>query len=279
MSDVAAPGAFSPAAGTGRSRLPHTLLGGSAKLWFLAVVAGQWLFVYYILLAYVPPTASGDWASWDRVGLIEGYTEGDLLGNLGFISHVLMAAIMTVGGTMQLTPPLRKRFPLVHRMTGRTYMLVAAFLAIGGISLVWIRGSRINDIGSLGVTIDGILILVAISFALRHAIARRIDQHRRWAMRLFIFASGVWFTRIGYMGWAILTQGAGMSRDMSGPFDLFISFGSWAVPWVLLELYLKARDSKNTAFKLTMAGMVTAGAAFTALGAFGAWMMMWSPHV
>lgn len=261
------------------SRWPQRLLSLSAKFWFVIAAIGQWLFVYYILLAYGPRTASGNFASWDETGLIEGYTQGDWLGNLGFISHVLLAVIVMGGGTMQLVPALRKRFPAVHRWTGRTYLAVAVFMAVGGIALTWVRGSRLNDIGALGTTIDGILILVAAAFALRFAIARRIDTHRRWAMRLFIFASGVWFTRVGYMGWAMLTGGAGISRSLDGPFDLFIAYGSWAVPWLILELYMRACDSRSAGFKLAMTGVVTAGALFTAVGVFGAWMMMWSPHI
>ena len=259
--------------------LSRNLLSGSAKLWFLAAAAGQWMFVYYIALAYVPVTVAGEYARWDETGLMEGYTAGDIWGNLGFISHVLLAAVITAGGLLQLTPPLRKRFPALHRWTGRAYMLIAVFMALGGIALIWVRGTRVNDFAALGTTLDGILILVAAGFALRHAIARRIDQHRRWAMRLFIFVSGVWFTRIGYMGWAILSGGAGMSRDMSGWFDNFVAWASFLIPWILLELYLRAQDSRSSGVKLAVSAVVLAATAFTALGVFGAWMMMWSPHI
>ncbi|WP_203293346.1 DUF2306 domain-containing protein [Maricaulis parjimensis] len=279
MSDASAPtAARSPVPPAGLS-LSRTLLSASAKLWFLAAATGQWMFVYYITLAYLPVTVAGDYASWDDTGLMEGYTQGDAWGNLAFISHVLLAAVITAGGLLQLTPALRKRFPALHRWTGRTYMLIAVFMALGGIGLIWIRGTRVNDVAALGTTMDAILILVAAGFALRHAMARQINSHRRWAMRLFIFVSGVWFTRIGYMGWAMLTGGAGMSRDLTGWFDSFIAWGSFLIPWILLELYMRAQDSRSSAVKFAMSGVVLLAAAFTALGVFGAWMMMWSPHI
>lgn len=282
MRDASAPTAAPSAPSVGRASglaRSKSLLSASAKLWFLAAATGQWMFVYYISLAYLPVTVAGEYSRWDEVGLMEGYTAGDVWGNLAFISHVLLAAVITAGGLLQLTPPLRKRFPALHRWTGRTYMVIAVFMALGGIGLIWIRGTRLNDFAAMGTTVDGILILLAAGFALRHAIARRIDQHRRWAMRLFIFVSGVWFTRIGYMGWAILSGGAGMSRNMTGWFDSFIAWGSFLVPWLLLELYLRAQDSRSAPVKLAMAGVVLAAAAFTGLGVFGAWMMMWSPHI
>ncbi|MEE2566836.1 DUF2306 domain-containing protein [Hyphobacterium marinum] len=257
----------------------HSLLKASAIAWFIPAAIGQWLFAYYVLAAYGPSTATGQWSEWDQTGLMQGYTVGDLIGNLVFISHVLLTAVITVGGTLQLVPPLRKRYPAVHRFTGRTFLIVAVILAVGGIWMIWGRGSRLTDIGGWGTTLNAVLILVAAAIAVTFAVRRQIDRHRRWAMRLFIFVSGVWFTRLGYMAWAILTGGTGMSRSLDGPFDLFIAFGSYLVPWAVLEIYLAASDSRSDVFKLSTAGLTLAATAVTAIGVFGAWNVMWSPHI
>lgn len=258
---------------------PQSLLAGSGVLWFLIAAAGQWLFAYYIIAAYIPRTASGEFERWNETGLIDGYAQGDLIGNLGFISHVLLAAFVSIAGVMQLLPVIRRRFPTFHRWNGRAYMSVAVFLAVGGIILVWVRGTRMNDLAAMGTTIDGLLILVTAGFTLRHAIARRIDQHRRWAMRLFVVVNGVWFIRVGYMAWAIASGGAGMSRSMNGPADIAMPYAAFLVPLVLLELYMRARDSRSSGFKLAVTVAILLGAGVTALGLFGAWMMMWSPNI
>lgn len=257
----------------------RAILKTSGIAWFIPAAIGQWLFAYYVLAAYAPETATGEWSRWDETGLIQGFTAGDLIGNLAFISHTLLAAVITIGGTMQLVPPLRKRFPAIHRWTGRTYMVVAVILAVGGIWMIWGRGSRLTEIGGWGTTVNGILILIIAAVALNFAVRRQIDRHRRWAMRLFVVVSGVWFTRLGYMAWAILTGGAGMSRSLDGPFDMFIAFGSYLVPLAVLEIYLAASDSRSGAFKLSAAGLTLAATAVTALGVFGAWSYMWSPHI
>ncbi|MFT6462118.1 MAG: hypothetical protein ACJA0K_001396 [Maricaulis maris] len=258
---------------------PQALLGASGVLWFSIAAAGQWLFAYYIIGAYVPRTATGEFERWNETGLIDGYAQGDLIGNLGFISHVLLAAFVSVSGVMQLLPIVRRRFPTFHRWNGRAYMSVAVFLAVGGILLVWVRGTRMNDLAALGTTIDGLLILVTAGFTLRHAIARRIDQHRRWAMRLFVVVNGVWFVRVGYMAWAIASGGAGMSRSLNGPADILMPYAAFLVPLILLEFYMRARDSRSSGFKLAVTGAIALGAGITALGLFGAWMMMWSPNI
>ncbi|MBI1237406.1 MAG: DUF2306 domain-containing protein [Alphaproteobacteria bacterium] len=257
----------------------HTVLKTTGLLWFLVAVIGQWLFAYYVIAAYGPRTAGGSWASWDDVGLIQGYTAGDLIGNLAFVSHALLTAVVCIGGTMQLMPPIRNRFPAIHRFTGRIYLSVAVVMAVGGIWMIWGRGSRLTDIGGWGTTINGVLVLVTAIVAFHFARRRQIDQHRRWAMRTFILLSGVWFTRLGYMSWAIATGGAGMSRSLDGPFDMFIAFGSYLLPLAVLELYFLASDSRSGGLKLATSGLMLWATAATALGVFGAWTVMWSPHV
>lgn len=268
-----------PASPARQSINSHSLLKASGLLWFLVAVVGQWLFAYYVIAAYGPRTASGNWASWDEIGLIQGYTAGDLVGNLAFVSHAMLTAIVCIGGTMQLMPPIRNRYPAIHRWTGRTYLLVAIILSVGGIWMIWGRGSRLTEIGGWGTTINGLLVLVSAATAFYFIKRRKIDQHRRWAMRTFILLSGVWFTRLGYMSWAIATGGVGMSRSLDGPFDMFIAFGSYLLPLAVLELYFVASDSRSGGLKLAVSGLMAAATATTALGVFGAWMVMWSPHV
>ncbi|WP_420432063.1 DUF2306 domain-containing protein [Hyphobacterium sp.] len=268
---VAAPRAAVPS--------PQAILKSTGLLWFLAAVIGQWLFAYYVIAAYAPETLSGQWARWDETGLIQGFTAGDLVGNLAFISHTLLTFVICVGGTLQLMPPVRKRFPTLHRWTGRTYLTIGAVMAIGGIWMIWGRGSRLTEIGGWGTTINGLMALVTICIAFYFARRREIDRHRRWAMRTFILLSGVWFTRLGYMAWAILTGGAGMSRTLDGPFDAFIAFGSYLLPLAVLELYLFASDRRSGGLKLATSAVMLAAAGITALGVFGAWTVMWSPHV
>jgi hypothetical protein len=272
MSDIAM-------AGPRPAEPASALLKGAGALWFLVAVAGQWLFAYYIAAHYMPPTVSGNFAAWDEAGLIHGYTAGDLAGNLGFISHVLLAAVITVGGTLQLIEPLRRRLPRLHRWTGRLYIPIAVFMAVGGLALVWIRGTRLNDIVAMGITLNALLILLAAGLALHFALKRQIDRHRRWAMRLFVLVSGVWFMRVGYMAWGMTTGGAGIGEAMGGPFDYFLAFGCYLVPLAIVELYMRARDSHPAPVKLAMAGVTTLAAGVTAIGVFGAWLVMWSPHV
>lgn len=273
MSDTGTPLAPQP-------RAAQLALKSSGILWFLVALTGQWLFVAYIAIAYGLTTAAGEYAAWDDTGLIMGFSPGDAFGNFMFVSHVLLAMVVTVGGSFQLIPAIRRHVPVLHRWNGRIFMIISVFMAVGGLWMVWGRGARLSEIGSIGLSIDGILILVASAIALNYAVKRQIDSHRRWAMRLYILVNAVWFYRLGFMAWIIVMQGpVGVGDNLDGPFDISISFLCYLLPLAVLELYMRACDSRKAGVKWMMSGVMLLGTAVTAIGIFGAWMFMWSPHM
>jgi hypothetical protein len=113
----------------------------------------------------------------------------------------------------------------------------------------------------------------------RYAIARDIDTHRRWALRLFLAVSGVWFIRVGYMAWVFVNQApVGMADTLDGPFDHFVAFASFLLPLGVLELYLRAQ-MRGAVAKFAMAAGLVAITGLMGLGIFGAFAMMWLPRI
>ena len=248
--------------------------------WFLVAAFGQAAFIWFILAFYGTRTATGNFAGWNDKPLIDGYIAGDHAGNLVFAAHVLLASVVTFAGLMQLVPPLRRRFPKWHRWTGRTFLLVACFMALSGFWLSLVRGTSLSAISAVAISINGVLILAFAGLAWRHAVKRRFERHRIWAMRTFMVVSGVWFLRVGLMGWVVVNQGpVGMTDDMSGPADIVLTFGSYLIPLALLELYFRAGRSAHAAPKWLVAVLVSGAAAFTAAGVFGTIALMWAPHL
>ena len=261
--------------------------GGAAKalrwagiVWFLVAAVGQAAFVGFILAFYGTRTVAGDYAGWNDKPLIDGHIAGDAVGNFVFAAHVLLASVVTLAGLMQLVPAIRRAFPALHRWSGRTFLVVAGFMALSGFWLTLVRGTSLSDVSSAAIVIDGLLILIFGALAWRHAVKRRFDQHRVWAMRTFMAVSGVWFLRIGIMGWVLVNQGpVGMSGTLSGPADIVLVFGSYLIPLGLLELYFRAGRSAHAAPKLLTAALVLFAAAFTAIGVFGTIALMWGPYL
>lgn len=244
-----------------------------------AIVIGQMAFVLFLALFYYPSTLTGDFAAWNSKPLITGHVTGDTMGNLAFAFHVLGAAVITASGWLQLIPTVRRRWPRLHRWNGRIFLTMAGLMALNGLVLVWVRGSWTTIAGGIGVSMNALAILVCGFQALRHARARDFAVHRRWALRLFVAASGVWFTRIFYMAWAIPTGGAGIESDLSGPFDLTVAYANTIIPLAVLELYLRTERSRSVGARTGVAVLLLASAVVVLGGSAGAWMAMWSPYI
>lgn len=256
-------------------------LRGAAILWFCVAAVGQLAFIVFIALFYGPSTVLGHFEAWNEKPLITGYVAGDTAGNLMFGVHVLLAAVMTAAGLLQLVPTIRRRAPRLHRWSGRVFLTLAVTMALGGLWLVWGRGTYLTLAGAISISMDAALILLFAALTLRYAIARRIDRHRRWALRLFMVGSGVWFQRVGYMAW-ILINGApvGIGPRMSGPFDIAWGFGQFLLPLAMLELYLLA-SARGVAgpLKAGVAALLVTMTGVMAVGIFGAIMGMWLPYL
>jgi hypothetical protein len=90
------------------------LLTNAAHSWFVVAALGQLMFAYYIAVLYGASALRGDWVAWNKV-MPRGWNVGDTMGNLAIAVHLLFALLLTVGGILQLVPPLRNRVPAFHR--------------------------------------------------------------------------------------------------------------------------------------------------------------------
>jgi len=259
---------------------PDHILTHSSIAWFLAAAIGQWLFVLYVAFQYIPELAQFGLPGLRNTALPDGYIAGDMTGNLAIASHVLVAIIIIGSGPLQLTPQIRNRFPTFHRYVGRVYILMASITSIAGLYIVWTRGVPGGLVGHLAISLDAVLILAFGGLAINFAIKRQFSRHRRWAMRLFMVVSAVWFFRIGLMFWFMTTGGIGVDpKTFEGPFLTFMYFGQMAIPLLILESYFLAQRSKNAAVKFAVAvGLILATGA-TLVGTFAATMGMWLPRI
>lgn len=247
-------------------------LRAAALLWFAVAVIGQWAFVYY-LAAFYGPTLSGNFAAWDRNEmLIDGHIAGDAAGNLFFLAHVSMAAVLTFGGALQLVPQIRSRAIAFHRWNGRLFMLAALAGAFGGLYLVWVRGTSDGLLGSISITFNAALIIAFAWLAWRAVRHKDIAAHQSWAMRTYLVTNGVWFLRVGMMAWMMTTQGAAMET-----FFAVWGFGCYLLPLAVYEAYRHAKRSGGAFGRLAAAGGLFGLTALMAAGIVGAFLFMWQP--
>lgn len=261
---------------------PQKLLNIAATTWYTVTAIGQWAFGAYIIAFYGTSTASGDLENWNEV-LPHGYLEGDWIGNAVVGIHVLLAAILVLGGPLQLLPFLRSRAPRIHRWLGRIYLTTAMIVATGGFVMVWTRGAVGDRLQHVSISIQTIYIIGFALLAWHYARARQFDRHRKWAMRLFMVVSGVWFFRVGLMCWLVLNGGpVGFDpRTFTGPFLTILAVFVYALPvsLLLLELYFYAQKVRKRVAVMAVALLIFMVTALMAVGIFGAIMGMWLPRI
>jgi hypothetical protein len=249
-------------------------------VWLAVAALGQLVFAAYVLRLYAGSALMQQMDRWNRV-TPRGWVPGETAGNLVFASHVLCTVLVVLGGLLQLLPVLRRRLPALHRWNGRLFVTAAMVLAVGGVVMLLTRGTVGGFWQQLGTASNGLVIVVCGVLAWRHARARRFEQHRRWALRLVLSVSGVWFFRIGLMAWLMVFRApVGFDpKTFSGPLLTVLAYAQFVLPLLVLELVFRAQRQPAGWLPRATVGVLVLATALTALGMAGATLGMWWPHM
>jgi uncharacterized membrane protein len=251
-------------------RLADVALRTAAALWFFVTLTGQWLFLYYIVAVYGASTVTGHFEAWKNKMM---FSPGDTVANLTFAAHVVFAAVIALGGVVQLIPQIRARAIAVHRWNGRAFLVAAAVASIDGLYMKWARHAQRDPVDMVSANLDAVLVLVFAALAWRAARRHDIDSHRRWALRTFMVVNApALFIRVLAAAWSVLAPGVGM-KAMNAPRPMhFLLFASYLLPLGVLELYLRARTSTRAIPRLATAIVLLAFTAYMAVGTLAAAM-------
>jgi Predicted membrane protein (DUF2306) len=257
-------------------------LSFSVKLWFIIATLGQWIFAFYILAFYGKSSVNGQFEKWNDV-LPHGYDKTDPFNNWVVGIHLLFAFIMVVGGPLQIIPQIRERFPKFHRYLGRVFIPLAVLMALDGLTMRFMHGFEKRTFQSINISIQAITIIIFAISAYKTARKRDFINHKIWAIRLFLVVSGVWFFRVGLMGW-ILIMGSPVGIDMKafdGPFLWFLSFFVYTLPiqLIVFEMILYAQKAKNKGFTIFTTITVFLFTIIMSIGIAGATMGLWLPRI
>lgn len=252
-------------------------LKAAAALWFMVAAPGQWLFAFYVTVVFGPKVLADGVAGLSQVRLLHGYVAGDTMGNIASTAHILLAILIHGGGPLQLIPRIRSVAPAFHRWNGRAFLVAVLISTLFGLFLEWGRDAYLGwaDIG--GNTVASILIFVFAAQALRHARARNFDVHRRWALRLFLVASAVWFIRLGSYGSQFLEHAFAI-RFAPAYYESMNAL-KLLVPLGMLELYFWARSRASSRGQIAVAALLVVITVLTAVGIYGAATLKWLPAI
>ncbi|RPJ67663.1 DUF2306 domain-containing protein [Alteromonas sediminis] len=238
------------------------------------------MFAFYILFQFTVPWLSGGLEESQFSHMIRGFKNGEFFNNAVLLAHVVPVMFISMSATFQLIPFFRVRFPTFHRWNGRVFLIIGFFGAISGLYMTWWVGSRLSDIGAMGVTLNGILIPIFVIYAWRAAIHKQFNLHRRLAVHTFILINGVWSVRLYLMGWYMINQGPmGNTRLIDGPADIAISFASYLLPMAAVEIVFWAEKKKTSIPKLIACIVTSILALVTIIGVYAATSMLWIPRI
>jgi hypothetical protein len=253
-------------------------LNGAARFWLIAIIVGQGLFLFYILAFYFPSILTGNYETWNHKAMVmKAYVPGDTAGNFAFAVHVMMAAVVTFGGTFQLVPRIRAKAPAVHRWTGRAFLTTCIVASVMGLWMTWIRLDPTTELNNtLSISFDGVLIIGFAILAWRTAAKRDFAAHRRWAMRTFMVANGVWFLRVGISAYGMFHKLSGAGPSVGAVYEVW-SWGCYLAPLLILELFMLAKAKGGPTSRMAMSGLLAVATLIMCVGILASWMGMFAP--
>lgn len=163
-----------------------------------------------------------------------GFHEHFSLMPLPAAMHVLGGGTVLLLGSLQFSRSLRRRYPALHRLAGRIYLIGIVIGGIGGLALAPRSSGGLT--AHFGFGILAVLWLFSGAQAFIAIKNGRIDSHRAWMLRNFSLTFGAVTLRI-YLG---IFGAFGVPFADAYPVVAWIA---WVPNLVLVEWYLALRRS------------------------------------
>jgi uncharacterized membrane protein len=157
-------------------------------------------------------------------------------------THIAFGMIAILIGPFQFFPSLRKKFPRIHRLTGRTYLISISIAAIAAIILainhnIIEQGRIVFGTGLLGLAAAWVVTSSMAFWAIKN---RNFVQHREWMVKSYVVTCGFTTFRIFAVTLNSYIQ-LDYSKEMSG----IMAWACWSVPLLVTEVFLQARKIRK----------------------------------
>lgn len=255
------------------------LMNFTRKALVVTVWSSAFLFGLYILAFYFMALFGGDMNNWNKVlpGL---YDPQKSTATVGIGIHFAAGGIILILGCIQLIGSFRKKYPAAHRWIGRVYIAASLLAGLGGLVFIFIQGTVGGTVMNIGFSLYGILMIICATETIRHAMAKRFELHRAWAIRLFALAIGSWLYRMDYGFWFLLANGYGHTDQFNGGFDYFMDFFFYLPNLAIAEIYIgRQKILKTPAARIVASIGLLLATGFLFLGTFFFTTHLWGPAI
>ena len=246
----------------------------ATTVWISALLFGLFILTFYFVALF-----NGNTGQWNE--LLPGlYDERAPAATVGIGIHFGAGGIILVLGCLQLLTSVRRRWPAIHRWTGRVYVVACLLTAVGGLLFIAVKGTIGGWLMDIAFAGYGVAMFVCAAQTVVHARAGRYEHHRAWAIRLFSLAIGSWLYRMDYGFWLLFTDGWGHTNAFRGPFDYFMDFFFYVPNLLVAELFIRrAQLLQHSGLRWTAVVVLGIATGFLLLATYFFTRHYWGPAI
>jgi Predicted membrane protein (DUF2306) len=220
------------------------LLRWTGRFFYLAAFIGLVAFGAYIIFRATGITSRNFYQWRDLVTGVPMRTAADWIANIGIGMHYFMGTVLVLAWPILFSARIRARHRSVHRWTGRAYVTAGFLAGVGGLSFILARHN--GGPSHVAFAIWGSVMMLSAVLAYLHARAKRFDQHRAWAIRLFAMVLGSWLFDLEIRAWHDLAGGIGMTENEDGPFDYVVLYFFFVPNLLVAEVFIRNQHKRMT---------------------------------
>ncbi|WP_229715591.1 DUF2306 domain-containing protein [Mangrovihabitans endophyticus] len=195
------------------------------------------------------------------VGLAATYADRPVPVQAAFYAHITFAGLALVAGPFQFATMIRRRWPVVHRWIGRTYLASIALGAPAALVMSFFSSAAVAGFFGFGTLA---LLWAWTSYRGYRAIRNGdIASHQAWMIRSFALTFAAPTLRL----WLGVLMGAQLSLHLAPAADAFtnayavVPFLCWLPNIVVAEMMIRRRDLPGLRFSSSPAARSAAAGA------------------
>ncbi len=157
-----------------------------------------------------------------------------LVAPLSAFAHGVAGVLFGVMGPVQFVRARHRRFGVVHRVSGRIFMVARALLGLSGLSILLQVTSPHTPLVDVARGIFSVVLLVALVKSMAAIKDRDFRAHRTWAIRAWAVGMGIGTVALVFFPIYVVTGQAptGVGADV-----LFV--GSWLLTVAAVEVIIR----------------------------------------
>ncbi|WP_063752399.1 DUF2306 domain-containing protein [Streptomyces natalensis] len=184
-----------------------------------------------------------------RVGLANNYAHRALPIQIAFYLHIVFAGLALSVGPFQFVRAIRRRWPAIHRWTGRTYVVAIAFGSVAAFVMSFV--SEAGLVGFFGFGSLAVLWAWTTYRGYRAIRGHDVAEHRAWMIRSFAltFAAPTLRLWLGLLiGIQALIGSHATDQQMFDNAYAAVPFLCWLPNIVIAELMIRRRNLPGLRF-------------------------------